>query len=347
VYELSQVVCQRDGFRLQVEACRLEQGTTYAVVGPNGSGKTTLLDLLALQGRPTAGELAVAGEAAAWDAPGRLLAQRRRIAYLLQNPYLFSTSVAANIGYGLALRGVGAAERRARVEEMARRLSLEHLLERSAARLSGGEAQRVALARALVLEADAYLLDEPTANVDRQHVERVEELVRETGQQRGATVVLTTHSQEQAYRLSAHHIALIDGRLSDVAYENVLAGELRVEADGVRTVALVAGTELKVAGGEPGPVTVAIDPEDILLSAAPLESSALNRLSGKVRGAEAAARPDAGRSGAGAPGTTLRVYVDVGVTLCARVTARSFRELGLEVGQPVWLTFKATAVRLL
>lgn len=334
MYELHQTVCARDGFSLQVEKCRLERGATYAVVGPNGSGKTTFLDLLALQRAPTEGELLFAGQAVDWDDRRELLSQRRRLAYLMQNPYLFSTSVAGNIAYGLELRGMGKEEIGDRVAAMARRLSLEHLLTRSAQRLSGGEAQRVALARTLVLDADAYLLDEPTANVDRQHVHRVEELIREVGARRGATVVLTTHSQEQAYRLSTSHVSIIDGQLSDVAYENVLAGELRAEADGVRSVSLTGGVELKIAEGEAGPVTVAIDPQHLILSAEELQSSALNRFPGTVTRAEAL-------------GDSLRVFVDVGVPLCALVTARSFEEMGLKVGQRVWVTFKATAVHVL
>ena len=334
MYELRQISSCRDAFDLRVEECDLQPRTTYAVVGPNGSGKSSFLDLLALLRQPDSGTCYLSGREVVWSDRGALLAQRRHIAYLMQNPYLFSTTVAGNIAYGLELRGVDGGEIRRRVQEMAVALSLESLLDRSARRLSGGEAQRVALARTLVLDADVYLLDEPTANVDRQHVHRVEELIREAGRRRGATVVLTTHSQEQAHRLTGSLLTLIDGRLSATAYENVLSGQLRRESDGVRTVVLPGGVEFKVAAGEPGPVTLTIDPEHLILSAEELESSALNRLPGWVTRAEDA-------------GDWLRVYVDVGVPLCAHVTARSFERLGLNVGRRVWVTFKATAARLL
>lgn len=334
MYELRQIRSHRDGFVLEVEECDLAPRTTYAIVGPNGSGKSTFLDLLALLREPAAGTYRFAGGKVAWSDRSGLLAQRRRIAYLMQTPYLFSTTVSGNIAYGLELRGLGGDEIERRVREVAAALSLDSLLGRSARRLSGGEAQRVALARALVLDADVYLLDEPTANVDRQHVHRVEELVRETSRRRGATVVLTTHSTNQASRLTAHHLSIIDGRLGAAAYENVLSGHLRLEPDGVRTAVLPGGVELKVAAGEPGPVTLAIDPEHLILSAEELESSALNRLQGRVTRAE-----DAGDS--------LRVYIDAGVPLCARVTVRSFEGMRLRVGGEVWVTFKATAVRVL
>ena len=334
MYELNRTVCVRDDFSLSIDSCHLERGVIYAVVGPNGSGKTTFLDLLALQRPPTAGELLFAGQVVNWNDRRNLLSQRRRVAYLLQNPYLFSTSVAGNIAYGLELRGLDKQEIRDRVAAIARRLSLEHLLTRSVHRLSGGEAQRVAVARTLVLEADVYLLDEPTTNVDRQHVHLVEEVIREVGARNQTMVVLTTHSHEQAYRLSSRHVSIIDGKLSDVAYENVLAGELRKEADGMRTVSLADGVVFKVAEGDEGPVTVAIDPQQLILSAEQLQSSALNRFEGTVTRAET-------------QGDALRIFVDVGVPLCALITTRSFEEMGLNVGRRVWVTFKATAVRVL
>ena len=334
MYELTNVATSRGEFSLCVQHCHLERGQTYAVVGPNGSGKTTFLNLLALLRAPAGGEMAHSGEPVPWDDPARLLARRRRIAYLLQNPYLFSMSVADNIGYGLALRRTERGEVHAKVTAIARRLSLQPLLDRRAHQLSGGEAQRVALARTLVVDADVYLLDEPTANVDRRHVRLVEQLILETSCERKATVVLTTHSQDQACRMSPHHISIIDGRLGDVAYENVLTGDLRAETDGVRIVSLSAGPQLKVADGDTGPVTVAIDPQHIILSVAELESSALNRFQGTVTRVESL-------------NGSLRIYVDVGVPLCALITLRSFEDMGLNVGRQVWATFKATAVHVI
>ncbi|MFH1572163.1 MAG: ABC transporter ATP-binding protein [Gemmatimonadota bacterium] len=334
MYELAGVEVLRDGFSLRVDHCRLEAGATYAVVGPNGSGKSTLLDVLALLAPPARGTLSLGGEPVDFKDGGHLLAQRRRIAYLLQNPYLFSTTVGDNIAYGLQVRGLRPAEVRDRVAAVARRLSLAPLLDRAAHRLSGGEAQRVALARALVLDAEVYLLDEPTANVDRRQVHLVEQLVRELGATRRATVVFTTHSQEQAWRLARHHVSVIDGRLAGVAYENVFSGHLHREADGVRTVSLFESVAVRVADGEDGPATVAIDPQDVILSAGPLESSARNRFPGTVTRVEA-------------QGEALRVFVDVGVPLCALITTRSYEDLGLRVGRPVWVTFKATAVHVI
>lgn len=333
-YQLDRVEITRGEFALRIDSCRLERNQIYAVVGPNGSGKTTFLNLLALLDRPTQGAVLFSGEQVGYDDPDRLLGRRRKIAYLLQSPYLFDMSVFDNIAYGLKVRGVEKKRLRQQVERLAGRLSLDHLMSRSARRLSGGEAQRVALARTLILDAEVYLLDEPTANVDRQHVGLVEGLIREVERQQGACVVLTTHSQDQAYRLSRQLISIIDGRLTDVAYENVFAGVLEVEPDGLPSVLLREGLRIEVAQGKPGRATVAIDPREIILSKEELMSSALNRFPGTIARVESL-------------NGSLRVFVDAGVLLCALITVRSFRDMELNVGERIWATFKANATHVI
>jgi tungstate transport system ATP-binding protein len=264
-----------------------------------------------------------------------MLSLRRRVGYLMQNPYLFNMSVRDNIGYGLKVRGRPGEEIRSRTDSVMTRLSLSHLARRSAHRLSGGEAQRVALARTLVLDCDVVLLDEPTANVDRRNVRAVEETVRQVNREKNTTVILTTHSQDQAYRMSSDILSIFNGRIRGVAYENVFEGTVLEGSGGVRAVRLAEGLSFSIGSGSPGErVTVAIDPEDILLSGARLSSSALNAFRGTITKAEET-------------GGALRVFADVGVTLCALVTRKSFVEMNLHVGDPVWATFKANAVKRL
>ena len=264
-------------FRLSIESCGLDKGGIYAVVGPNGCGKTTFLNLLSLLDAPDTGELSYAGVRVAYVGGSGPLAFRRRITYLMQNPYLFRMTVRANIGYGLRLRNRPAAEIRAKVDDIMVRLHLSELASRPAHTLSGGEAQRVALARAFVLDADVLLFDEPTANVDQRHIRAVEALLLDQSRALGRTVVVTTHSPDQACRLSHRHIAIIDGQIRAVGYENVFAGTLTREPGDLRIVAIEGGMRLRVGEGRVGAVTVAIEPGGILLSAHELDSSALNR----------------------------------------------------------------------
>ncbi|REJ65126.1 MAG: ATP-binding cassette domain-containing protein [Planctomycetota bacterium] len=138
--------------------CRIAQlevaaGERLAVVGANGSGKTTLL-------RVVAGlETKFAGEVRPTPSVGAGL-------YVHQSPYLFRGTVLSNTAYGLAARGMD----RSRLREVAlrwlQRLGVEHLADRRASSLSGGEQRRVALARAMAVEPSLLLLDEPLAELD-------------------------------------------------------------------------------------------------------------------------------------------------------------------------------------
>jgi tungstate transport system ATP-binding protein len=205
---------------------------------------------------------------------------------------------------------------------------------RNAHQLSGGEVQRTALARTLVLEADVYLLDEPTANVDKENIRAVEEVILSLNRDQEATVIVTTHSPEQAYRLSQNIIPVIDGKITDITYENVFSGTVKKEGDGTRSLALSREVRVMLSKGEDGPVSIAIDPQDIILSNEKLASSALNNFQGAINRLEQV-------------NGSLRVYIDVGVTFCALITQRSYSSMGLNIGKKVWLTFKANSIKLL
>lgn len=133
---------------------------------------------------------------------------------LLQNPYLFHTSVLSNVLWGLQVRGVprrtGKKASRAALETV----GLVGFEDRYARSLSGGEAQRVALARALVLEPEVLLLDEPANHMDRDSVQRTGETVLELNEKRGTTIVLTSHDIVQVQALAHRVICLWEGKIA-------------------------------------------------------------------------------------------------------------------------------------
>jgi tungstate transport system ATP-binding protein len=195
---------------LEIGRLEIPAGEIVALVGPNGSGKTTLLHNLAFLEEPQQGVISFFGEPFRKE---NSLSFRRRVGLLLQNPYLFHTSVLSNVLWGLQVRGVPR-----RIGKKAARIALEMVglvgfENRYARSLSGGEAQRVALARALVLEPEVLLLDEPANHMDRESVQRTGETVLELNAKRGTTIILTSHDLVQVEALTKRVICLSEGNI--------------------------------------------------------------------------------------------------------------------------------------
>lgn len=148
---------------LAVKQFQLKQGEVMAVIGPNGAGKSTLLQVLALLQRPTSGEIFIHGEKATSK---NELALRRRMAVVFQESLLLDTTVYNNVASGLKIRGCPKNEIAPKVREWLERLGIEHIAQRQARFLSGGEAQRVNIARAFVLNPEVLFLDEPFSALD-------------------------------------------------------------------------------------------------------------------------------------------------------------------------------------
>lgn len=196
---------------LDIPAFQIRQGEVLAVIGPSGAGKSTLLRLLNFLEQPSQGRLDFEGAPVSADIG---LEKRRRVTTVFQRPVLLKRSVAANLKFGVSLRGQKL--QTDQLDEWLDRLGLTELRQQSAAKLSAGEAQRVALARALLMAPDVLLLDEPTANLDPYNVGLIERIVQEENQQHQTTVVIVTHNIFQARRLSHRTALLLDGALVEV-----------------------------------------------------------------------------------------------------------------------------------
>jgi tungstate transport system ATP-binding protein len=160
VLEVRDLKVSRGGVEvLDVPSFQLRAGEFVSLIGPNGSGKTTLLLAMMSLLQPTAGEVWVRGERVLG---GRAAVEaRRRMAMVLQEPLLFDTTVRENVASGLRLRGLDRKETARRVALYLERFKLTPMAQRSARKLSGGEARRVNLARALAVEPEVVFLDEP------------------------------------------------------------------------------------------------------------------------------------------------------------------------------------------
>ena len=209
-------VTKRYGERTVLDVAHLDirRGEILGIIGPSGMGKSTLLRLLNFLEPPTSGAIHFHGAAfnGSQEAP---LALRRRVTTVFQQPMLLRRSVEANVGYGLRLRGE--CDSRGQLHAALEEVGLGDLAHQPARTLSGGEAQRVALARAMILQPDALLLDEPTANLDPYNVGLIEQIVARLNREHGTTIVLVTHNVFQAKRLAHRAALMLDGRIVEAA----------------------------------------------------------------------------------------------------------------------------------
>ena len=195
---------------LDIEVLKIEPGCAYVLTGANGSGKSTLLRILAGLEAAEVARADFRGQRVCLSPYPKVM--RDEIVYVHQHPVMFSTSVSANVGYGLAARGVRRAELAARVTQAMAWAGIAHLQRQRPDSLSGGEKQRVALARAKVLSPRLLLLDEPTANLDGPAREQVIALIPAFLQE-GGSIVIACHDRDLLAINGIQRLKLRDGRL--------------------------------------------------------------------------------------------------------------------------------------
>jgi multiple sugar transport system ATP-binding protein len=181
-------------------------GSFFVVLGPSGCGKTTTLRMIAGLELPSSGRILLDGD----DVSGRRAAARD-IAFVFQLFALYPhMNVRRNIGFPLRCQNLPRAAVRGRVEETARLLRIDHLLDRRVGGLSGGDRQRVALGRAIVRTPKAFLMDEPLGALDAEFRRLMCGELRELHNRIGATTVYITHDQVEAMSM-ADCIAVMNG----------------------------------------------------------------------------------------------------------------------------------------
>ncbi len=190
---------------LDFEELIIPSGDFLGITGENGTGKSTLLHLIAGFDPRYSGEILLDGEP-------RNRQHELEMTLVMQKPYMLKRSVLQNLTYPLELRNVEKKERLDQAYVTAERYGLTHLLEQRADRLSGGEMQKLNLARAEMIRPRLLMLDEPTANVDRGFTEIIEHHLQEYYETQKPTILLVTHSREQAMRLCRRVIQVKRGQ---------------------------------------------------------------------------------------------------------------------------------------
>ena len=267
----------------------IEDGELVVLVGPSGSGKSTTLRMIAGLETPTSGDILIDGIRVNDVQP-----QNRDIAMVFQSFALYPhRTVRNNISFPLEARDVPDDEIDSRVEEAASMLDIVELLDRKPANLSGGQQQRVALGRALVRDPQAFLMDEPLANLDAKLRKEMRTEVVRLQQQLDVTMIHVTHNQEEAMTMGDRVAVMNNGRVQQLAppktvyrrpANRFVAGFIGSPSMNLLTGSLVDGTfhadpggvsvrvpDALVSDATADPLTLGIRPESVQIVDSPDE----------------------------------------------------------------------------
>ncbi len=329
---------------LQNVSLRIEAGEFVSLLGPSGCGKTTLLRIIAGFESADAGEISLDGVRL-----DTLPAYRRPVGMVFQNLALFPhMSVAANLGFSLAVRRVSRTEARKRIDAALALVDLEGFGSRSVHQLSGGQRQRVALARALIAEPDMLLLDEPLSALDLKLRRQLQGELKRLQRRTNTTFVFVTHDQEEAMAMSdriavfhAGHVEQFDTaqqiyRSPASRFVAEFVGETNIfstKRQGDQVVLGELGYALPACDAFPADTSflLSIRPETVTLQPDPAGCP----ISGTVLDTEFG-------------GMTLRVLVSVpGHATPVRVAMPADRAVPIDVGAVVGLRFDIAAASVL
>lgn len=222
----------------------VEDGEYVAIMGESGSGKTTLLNILAALDRPTAGEILLNGKNTVEIKNKELSAFRRtNLGFVFQDFNLLDTfSLKDNIFLPLVLSGEQYPQMMQKLEPIAKKLEITHLLEKYPYEVSGGQKQRAAVARALITQPQLILADEPTGALDSRSTDQLLDLFQSINED-GQTIVMVTHSTKAASR--AKRVLFIkDGEVFHQIYKaNMSDEEMYAKISAALTVLATGGEQ--------------------------------------------------------------------------------------------------------
>lgn len=348
--EIKNISARLGSFSLNNISLTAQQGDYLSILGLSGAGKTVLLEILAGLVKPSGGNILLDGKDIT-----HMSIQKRPFSLVYQDMALFPhMRVKNNIAFPLKgkLNKVQIIEK---VNELAEKTRVTHLLNRHPATLSGGEAQRVALARALAADPQILLLDEPLASLDIKLRQELRELLREINKS-GKTIIHVTHDHTEMATLS-NKIAIIEnGELlqwgtPDEVFRNPVS-EFAARFSGIRNIFLCEfstinevndhyegktsrGTVIKLMQTPQAKLAHLIIPgEDIIVSETPLHTSAMNQFKGMVKEVWYLHHG-------------VELIITAGDDFSVMISKTSADNLAITKGKNVWISFKASAVKIL
>lgn len=334
-------------FKINNINLQVEDGEYFIILGPSGSGKTMLLELIAGMWSLDSGKIYMDNNDITTLPP-----EKRGIGFVYQNYMLFPhKTVFENIAFGLKVKKIAKEEIKTRVNEMMDLLKISHLADRLPRTLSGGEQQRTALARALIIYPKILLMDEPLSALDRKTRDELMQELKEIHKKFDVTLVHVTHNFDEALMLADRIAIMRNGEISQVGtsteifrhpadkfvadfvgVENIIEGT--AEKDGEKlTVVNTGNISIYSTEQKEGHVHITVRPEDIILSAKKVETSARNVFKGQIKEIVDT-------------GALIKLTIDVGEPIIVFLTRQSFLDMELNIGKSVWMYFKATAVHV-
>ena len=337
---------------LKIPSFALHSNETVALIGPNGTGKSSFLLALAGLLPLKSGKIFFKRREVV---PGFASTEyRRNLSMVFQEPLLFDATVFNNVAVGLKLRHLGSREIKERVNSCLERFHISHLADRSARKLSGGEAQRTSLARAFATNPEIIFLDEPFVALDPPARQALSDDLEKVLRESGTTAILTTHDQMDALRLADRMVVMEQGKIIQsgtpssvhnqpanefvatfVGMENIFTGKVKEAENGLFSVA-VSGKSMEIMG-DAAPresVVICIRPEHVVISLKnPETTSTRNIFPCTITKIVQL-------------GLFTKVYLDCGFSLVAAITNQSIEFLSLQTGSHVFASFKATAVHI-
>ena len=334
-------------FKINDINLQVEDGEYFVILGPSGSGKTMLLELIAGMWPPDSGKIYMDNQDITMFPP-----EKRGVGFVYQNYMLFPhKTVFENIAFGLKVRKVAKEEIKTRVDEIMDLFGISHLSDRLPRTLSGGEQQRTSLARALIIYPKVLLMDEPLSALDRKTRDELMQELKEIHRKFDVTIVHVTHNFDEALMLADRIAIMRNGEISQVGTsteifrhpadkfvadfvgaENIIEG---VAKEGNKRLTVVDTGNILIYSSEQkkGNVHITVRPEDIILSAEKVETSARNAFKGQIKEIIDT-------------GALIKLTIDVGDPLVVFLTRQSFLDMELNIGKSVWTYFKATAVHV-
>ncbi len=348
--KLKDISVKAGEFELRNISIDIAKGDYHILLGPSGSGKTILLETIAGFKRPVSGKIFLHDVDIT-----NFKARERKTGLLFQDYALFPhLTVFENIAFSLKIKKTPPDLVRMKVEQMADLMDVKNLLFRATTTLSGGEKQRIALCRILIHEPDILLLDEPLSSVDAELFKTIRNLLKSLNK-KGQTILHVTHNYEEAISMATNISVIEKGEIIQTGSAEELLNLPRnsfvATFTGIRNIypaKLIQQNEpsekearindrisFKVNTNEPDrDCKLYIRSDEILISELKLISSAQNNFCGIIE--------NISRNAIG-----FELVVNIGIPVEVRLTSSSLNNLGLKEGKEVWISFKASSVKIL